>query len=215
MPTLASLVASGSTSISSDLFHIQVPPTEKALRTVFVYLGLALLIRLVGKRQLAQLNTFDLVVVLLLSNVVQNAVIGQDSSLVGGLLGAAVLVGFDAVMNRVALLGPRTAWLLQGSPTVLVRHGVVDEGALRRLGLQRSEMEQALRLQGAASTDDVSEAALQPGGTFSVKIERDDQSASVADLRQAMADLQRHIDERLSGFERRDPGALGGQPVTG
>ena len=75
-------------SIWTSMFAFQIPPTEKVIRTIGVYLAIALIIRLGGKRTLAQLNTFDLVVVLLLSNVVQNAIIGPDNSLIGGLLGA-------------------------------------------------------------------------------------------------------------------------------
>jgi len=88
-------VVSG-TSIWQSMFGFEIPATEKILRTLGVYLGLAIIMRLAGKRQLAQLNSFDLIVMLLLSNVVQNAVIGPDNSLTGGLLGAVVLVGFNA-----------------------------------------------------------------------------------------------------------------------
>jgi len=85
-----------------DMFSSGIPYAEKAIRTVLVYLALLVLLRLVGKRGLAQLNTFDLVVMMLLSNVVQNAVIGNDNSLVGGLFGAAVLLFTDAVLVRQA-----------------------------------------------------------------------------------------------------------------
>jgi len=71
------------TSIWQSMFGFEIPATEKILRTLGVYLGLAIIMRLAGKRQLAQLNSFDLIVMLLLSNVVQNAVIGPDNSLIG------------------------------------------------------------------------------------------------------------------------------------
>ena len=88
------------TSIGKDLWQIGIPVAEKAIRTGAVYGGIIVLLRLGGKRDLAQLNSFDLVVLLLLSNVVQNAVIGNDNSLAGGLFGAGVLVGVNAVVVR-------------------------------------------------------------------------------------------------------------------
>src|SRR5438477_412591 len=102
------------------MFSIQLPALEKVLRTVLVYGGLAILLRLAGKRDLAQLNTFDLVVVLLLSNVVQNAVIGNDNSLTGGLLGAAVLVAVNGLVVRVTNRYPRLTKVFEGTPTELV-----------------------------------------------------------------------------------------------
>ena len=206
--------AAGSSSIWQDMFAFQVPPAEKVIRTVVVYLFIGVLIRVAGKRMMAQLNSFDLVVVLLLSNVVQNAIIGPDNSLLGGLLGAAVLVLFNALMDRIALLGPRSTWLFQGSPTVLVTHGRMDEKALRRVGLRDHEIQSALHHQGADGPNEVRRASLEPGGIFNIELMRDEQAASFGDLRQAVLDLQRHIDSRLSVLERRDGGPLGGQGVS-
>ena len=94
--------------MSHDLLHVGIPLAEKVIRTVGVYVALAILLRLAGKRDLAQLNTFDLVVMLLLSNVVQNAVIGNDNSLTGGLLGAAALVVLNSFVVRLAGRSERT-----------------------------------------------------------------------------------------------------------
>ena len=82
----------------TDLTHLDISVLDKIIRTVVVYLALIVLLRLAGKRDLAQLNSFDLIVVLLLSNVVQNAVIGPDNSLLGGLIGAAVLIAANAFL---------------------------------------------------------------------------------------------------------------------
>src|SRR5665811_2210294 len=101
------------------MFGFEIPATEKIVRTLGVYLGLAIIMRLAGKRQLAQLNSFDLIVMLLMSNVVQNAIIGPDNSVIGGLLGAAVLVGFNAVMERIATMSERTTMIFEGTPTTL------------------------------------------------------------------------------------------------
>jgi hypothetical protein len=97
--------------MTSDLLVAQIPLLDKVLRTIAVYLFLVLALRLAGKRELAQLNSFDLVVVLLLSNTVQNAIIGPDNSLLGGLLGAAVLLAanYTTVRPAVSALGRRSA----------------------------------------------------------------------------------------------------------
>src|SRR3978361_2494879 len=110
----------------NHLLTLEVSAPEKIVRTVAVYLALALLLRLAGKRDLAQLNSFDLVVVLLLSNVVQNAVIGPDNSLTGGLLGALVLVVFNAGAVRLSLTSDRLHLLLEGTTTVLAPRGPWD-----------------------------------------------------------------------------------------
>jgi uncharacterized membrane protein YcaP (DUF421 family) len=129
--------------IVHDLFTIDIPVAEKVLRTVAVYAGLAVLLRVAGKRDLAQLSTFDLVVMLLLSNVVQNAVIGPDNSLVGGLLGAAALVAVNAAWVRVVARSGMLVRLFEGSPTVLVKDGRYQERVLRRAGLRHGDLERS------------------------------------------------------------------------
>ncbi len=208
------------TSIWQSMFGFEIPATEKILRTLGVYLGLAVIMRLAGKRQLAQLNSFDLVVMLLLSNVVQNAVIGPDNSLTGGLLGAVVLVGFNAVLERIATAGRRTTRMFEGTPTTLVADGQIVERQVRRAGLRDPEVVSALRHQGANALRDVRRATLEPGGSISVELTREAETATYGELRQAVLDLQRHLDERLSVLERsvverRDRGALGGDGVPG
>lgn len=165
-----------------DLLSMGIPVTEKVIRTVAVYGGLAFLLRVGGKRDLAQLNSFDLVVMLLLSNVVQNAVIGPDNSLVGGLLGALVLVVVNSVVVRGVNRSPAAVALFEGKPTRLVRDGRLDLRMVRRLGLRAGDIEEALHRQGADSIDQVSEAMLEPGGTIVVRQNEADQSATKGDL---------------------------------
>src|SRR5664279_2147226 len=117
-----------------DMMTIGVPVMDKVIRTVGVYLALAVLLRLFGRRDLAQFTTFDLIVVLLLSNVVQNAIIGPDNSLLGGLIGAAVLIFANAVLVRVGTSSDLAERIFEGSPVRLVHDGKYDAGALRRLG---------------------------------------------------------------------------------
>jgi uncharacterized membrane protein YcaP (DUF421 family) len=147
------------------LWHMGVSPGEKALRTVAVYGGLLLLLHVAGKRQLAQLNSFDLVVLLLLSNVVQNAVIGNDDSLSGGLLGAVILVAVNTLVVREAFMSPRFGKALQGGATVLYADGRLDERALRRMAITREELVAGLRRQGL-ELDDVESVSLEPEGAL-------------------------------------------------
>jgi uncharacterized membrane protein YcaP (DUF421 family) len=149
------------------LAHLGVSPGEKAVRTAAVYGALLLLLHLAGKRQLAQLNSFDLVVLLLLSNVVQNAIIGDDNSLLGGLLGAVILLGANYLLVRAAFMSPRFGKALQGGSTVVFRNGELDERALRRLAITQEELVAALRRQGMELAD-VEDVSLEPEGTFNV-----------------------------------------------
>jgi uncharacterized membrane protein YcaP (DUF421 family) len=176
-------------TIANDLFDMGVPVAEKVLRTVGVYLLLLLLLRLAGKRDLAQLNTFDFVVLLLLSNVVQNAVIGPDNSLSGGALGAAVLIGGNAVLVRVIGRSQPLFRLVEGTPTVLVRAGEIDVDAVHRLGLRPADVEAAVRRQNADDLAQVEEASLEPGGTISVRLRADAGAATRADVERLEAKL--------------------------
>lgn len=170
------------TTIAHHLFVIGLPVTEKVIRTAAVYVGLIVLLRLGGKRDLAQLNSFDLVVLLLLSNVVQNAVIGDDNSLTGGLIAAAVLVAMNAVVVRLVRRSDTSIRLFEGSPSVLVRRGVIDDATIRGLGIRRSDVMSALRRQGANTVDEVEEARLEPGGTIVVDLRPQDENASKGDV---------------------------------
>lgn len=176
-------------TIATDLFRMGEPVLEKGLRTVAVYAGILLLLRLGGKRDLAQLNSFDLVVLLLLSNVVQNAVIGNDNSLAGGLIGAALLVFVNAVVVRLAQRSDTAVKLFEGSPTVLVHDGRLDEKRLRRLGLRGEDVINALRRQGANKLDEVEKAVLAPGGSIVVTLKPEGENATRLDIERLEAKL--------------------------
>ena len=141
---------------------------EKAVRTVLVYGALLFLLHLAGKRQLAQLNSFDLVVLLLLSNVVQNAIIGNDNSVTGGVLGAVILLGANFLLVRLAFMSPRFGKALQGGSTTLYSFGHFDETKLRREAITKEELIAGLRRQGL-ELDDVERVDLEPEGTFNAK----------------------------------------------
>lgn len=183
------------TSISRDLLTMTIPIAEKVMRTIGVYLGVLLLLRLAGKRDLAQLNTFDLVVLLLLSNVVQNAVIGNDNSLLGGLIGAVVLIVTNSVIVRLARRSDPIDRLLEGAPTTLATDGHMDDAALARLGLRRADVVLALRKQGATSLDSVDQAVLEPGGSILLTLKDAAEPATRADV----ARIEAKLDALLSG----------------
>src|SRR5580698_10155538 len=111
-------------AMMQSMFHTQLPLLEKILRPVVVYLFLVLLLRVFGKRELAQLNPFDLVVLLSLSNTVQNAMIGDDNSVSGGLIGAFSLLAINYLLTRLLFRAPRLSKALEGSATTLVKDGI-------------------------------------------------------------------------------------------
>jgi uncharacterized membrane protein YcaP (DUF421 family) len=192
----AVLTAAAQDHVVSDLFALQIPPAEKVVRTIAVYLGILLIIRIAGKRLMAQMNSLDLVVVLLLSNVVQNAIIGEDNSLVGGLLGALVLVVVNSALDRWAQHSDTVNWVLNGRPTDVIHDGVVDESALERLGITPQELENSLRQQGADDASEVAHAAMEPGGTLTVRLKPGQRTASIDDLRRAVEELSAKLDQR-------------------
>jgi uncharacterized membrane protein YcaP (DUF421 family) len=144
-----------------------------ALRTSVVYLALLLGLRLTGTRQLGQMSAFDLVLLLIISNAVQNAMVGPDTTLAGGLVAAGVLIAWHAVIDRVRRRSRGVARWLSGEGVMLVNHGAVLEEHARRAGISRDDLLQALREHGVSSVTDVRLAVLEPDGAISV-IRNDD-----------------------------------------
>ena len=175
----------------NDLTHLDISVLDKIIRTVVVYVALIVLLRVAGKRDLAQLNSFDLIVVLLLSNVVQNAIIGPDNSLLGGLIGAAVLIAANAFLVRIVRPHQKIAAAMEGTTTMLAKDGQWIPDALRHEGVRQSDMEAALRRQNAYQVEDVDEVKLEPGGTIVVDLRTDLQSATRADIARLEAKLDR------------------------
>jgi uncharacterized membrane protein YcaP (DUF421 family) len=150
-----------------DMFVLTLPVIEKMVRPVIVYVFLIVGLRLAGKRELAQLNPFDLVVLLTLSNTVQNAIIGDDNSVTGGLLGAATLLAVNYVVVRFLFDHEKLDRLVEGDPDVLMKDGRVCEDRLRAELITRNELESAAHKQGYASLDEIDRAILDPGGSVS------------------------------------------------
>ncbi|MDO5619017.1 DUF421 domain-containing protein [Kocuria sp.] len=208
------MVANTWAAMWSDLMSMQIPPTDKIIRTVVVYLFIALLIRVAGKRLMAQMNSLDLVVVLLLSNVVQNAIIGPDNSLLGGLVGAVVLVFTNFMLERATHQWPAFGRFLEGKSTQLVTDGDLDRAAMMRLGLNLQEINAALRHQGADDVSEVRSASLAPGGGVVVTLRHQDQNASIGDLEAAMAQLHAKLDTVLAALPHAADTAPDGQGDT-
>jgi len=146
----------------------QIPWIEKILRPIIVYAAIVVVIHLAGKRELAQVNSFDLVVLLLISNVVQNATIGDDNSILGGLAGAAALVATNYVVVRFLFNRAKIDRLLEGEPTLLIRDGQIVNTNLDRELITEDELRAALRRQGVADPSEVEQAMLETSGAISV-----------------------------------------------
>ncbi len=151
----------------SGMFVLGLPVIEKILRPVIVYLFLIIGLRLAGKRELAQLNPFDLVVLLMLANTVQNAIIGNDQSVTGGLIGAATLLGVNALVVRFLYGHRRLDELVEGTAEFLIYRGRLNRNLMRRELITEAELLAAARRQGIASLSDVESASLEPGGAIS------------------------------------------------
>jgi uncharacterized membrane protein YcaP (DUF421 family) len=155
--------------VFDHMFQLPLPILEKLLRPVAVYLVLIVLLRLFGKRELAQLNPFDLVVLLSLSNTVQNAIIGDDNSVTGGIIGAFSLLAINWLVVRVLFSSTRLTRMMEGRATVLVRDGQIDARALAHESLTREELLSVLHRQGFEDFDQVRKCQLEPNGTFYIE----------------------------------------------
>jgi uncharacterized membrane protein YcaP (DUF421 family) len=164
-------------SLLTNLLHIGPDPQttvsvlEKVVRPVLVYLFLVVGLRIAGKRELAQLNAFDLVVLLTLSNTVQNAIIGSDNSVLGGVIGATTLLLFNYMVVRFVFGHPRIERMLEGDAESLIQRGALVEAVLRKEGVTVEELEASARRQGFGSLKEIDKATLEASGgiTFIAK----------------------------------------------
>jgi uncharacterized membrane protein YcaP (DUF421 family) len=155
--------------MTQSMFHLPLPILEKIIRPVIVYLVLVGFLRLFGKRELAQLNPFDLVVLLSLSNTVQNAIIGDDNSVTGGIIGAFSLLAINWALMWFLYRAPNVNQALEGKPTVLIREGEIDHKACQGEHLTHEELISALNRNGFNDPSEVEVCVLEPNGTFFVK----------------------------------------------
>ncbi len=152
-----------------DMFVLALPVAEKMLRPIIVYVFLVVALRLFGKRELAQLNPFDLVVLLSLSNTVQNAIIGDDNSVTGGLLGAVTLLAVNYLVVRFLFRHRRLDQLFEGKPTTLIEHGKLNYPALAKELLTANELRIVANRQGIEHLSEIERCVLEPGGTFFIQ----------------------------------------------
>jgi uncharacterized membrane protein YcaP (DUF421 family) len=152
--------------IWKDMFVMGLPLLEKILRPIVVYAFLVISLRLSGKRELVQLNPFDLVVLLTLSNTVQNAIIGEDNSVLGGLIGATSLLVTNYLVVRFLYDHSKLDQLVEGSADVLVENGKVRTDRLKKELITMPQLEAAARKQGFESLAEVQKCVLEPGGTL-------------------------------------------------
>jgi uncharacterized membrane protein YcaP (DUF421 family) len=183
-------------ALIESLFHLHLPILEKIIRPMIVYLTLVMFLRLFGKRELAQLNPFDLVVLLSLSNTVQNAMIGDDNTVTGGVIGALSLLTINWVLTRVLFRLPRLNKALEGSETLLIHHGVVDWEATKKEALTELELRSVLHKQGFDTFEEVEKCVLEPNGNFYIEgIKEMGDDAQRAVMMKAINALTREVKE--------------------
>lgn len=158
-----------------ELLIPQVPILEKILRPIVVYAFLLIAFRIAGKRELGQMTPFDLIILLTISNVLQNAMIGNDNSLGGGLIGGLTLFVVNGVLSRLVYRFPRVAQLLSGGPAVLIENGRIVESSMRREVMTLEELQRALRHHNLGWEDvaQIRRALLELDGTVTVQLKGD------------------------------------------
>lgn len=154
--------------VAHSLFAISLPWWEFVIRAVGVYAFLLVALRLTGKRQVGQLTPFDLVLLLILSNAVQNSMNGGDNSLVGGMISAVTLVGLNALVSRITSRNRRLEQMIDGQPRVLISNGRAFLPVLKAEDITHDELMAALRRSGCEKIDEVRLAVLETNGSISV-----------------------------------------------
>jgi uncharacterized membrane protein YcaP (DUF421 family) len=150
------------------MWKMAVPWWELVLRAVVVYGFLLGLLRITGKRQVGQLAPFDLVLLLVLSNAVQNSINAGDNSLVGGLVSAGALVGLNFLMGAATFRSKKLEALIEGRPQVLIHNGRLYAEVMAKAQLTHHELNEALRKEGCSSVEDVRSAILENDGSITV-----------------------------------------------
>ncbi len=161
------------------MLNLSVPWWELVVRGVVVYLFLLVFLRLTGRRQIGQYDPFDLILLLILSNAVQNSMNAGDNSLVGGLISALTLIGCHVLMSQLTWASPRLARWIDGKPRVLIRAGQLDAGTLRAERLTADDVQAALRAGGCLHTHEVERATIENNGQITVVLRNRDSAAGL------------------------------------
>jgi uncharacterized membrane protein YcaP (DUF421 family) len=147
------------------LFHMGITVGEKLLRALIIYLFLLISLRVLGKRELAQQDTLDFLVLLLVANAVQNGLIGNDNSVTGALVGAIALFAINYTFKALAYRYPWADRAFEGSPSYLIKDGQLVAGTMRREQISKPELRGIARRQGYESLDDIGTAILETDGS--------------------------------------------------
>jgi len=188
-----------------DMFVLSLPVIEKVLRPVIVYFFLLIGLRLAGKRELAQLNPFDFIVLMTLSNTVQNAIIGDDNTVVGGIIGAGSLIAVNYLVIRLTRSNRRLMRLLAGRGDVLVKNGIVQKDHLDRELISKPELLAAAHKQGIMSLKEVDYCVLEPTGTLTFIEKRPTHETAQHD--EIMGTLNKLVEELAAIKTARQAGA--------
>lgn len=176
------------------MFHLPIPLLEKIIRPIIVYACLILLLRVFGKRELAQLNPFDLVVLLSLSNTVQNALIGDDNSVTGGIIGAVSLLTINYCVVRLLYSSRKLEQVVEGTQQVLIRDGKLNDQALKGELLTQETLLSAIRKQNFNDFSDVKLCTLLPNGSFSIEgYKPSEEEKGYAALVEKLAGIEKQI----------------------
>lgn len=188
------------TPVLTELLVPGVPVVEKVIRSVVVYFFLIGLLRLAGKRTLGSFNSFDLVVLLLLSNTVQNAIIGNDNSLAGGLIGAVVLVAINYGVVWFLYRHRTVDHVVEGGATILMRRGAFEEENLRKQLVTHAEILAAARRQGIDHLSDVCIARLETGGSVTFEVNTPtQQEKQIVEVLARLERIERVLTDRVAG----------------
>jgi uncharacterized membrane protein YcaP (DUF421 family) len=178
----------------TDMFILTVPVIEKIVRPIIIYFFLILGLRLAGKRELAQINPFDLVVLLTLSNTVQNAIIGNDNTVTGGIIGAISLLMTNYLVVRFVYGHRNLEEAVEGRSDVLIHKGVINQKMLKSELITELELESAARKQGITSLKDVESATIDPGGSIAfIPREPDPDERRHRELLKHLEELNRQV----------------------
>jgi uncharacterized membrane protein YcaP (DUF421 family) len=179
------------------MFDLQLTLGEKVIRAVVIYLFLVVALRLVGKRELTQLNTLDFVVLLAVANAVQNGLIGADNTVTGAVVGATVLFLVDGALAFVVYRSRKAQRVIEGTPTLLVRNGQALDDALKREELSHDDLLAALQSAGTQTVEDARMAWLEPSGKVVVVPNLHRQNEQIYDDLRARLDHLTELVERL------------------
>jgi uncharacterized membrane protein YcaP (DUF421 family) len=154
---------------------------DVAIRTAIIYVVLIAGLRIAGKREVGQLSIFDLIVLLVVADAVQNAMVGENATLAGGIVAAITLLSLDKILNVVTERVPRVRKLLEGEARELIRDGVVLEDALRKEGIDDDDLAAGLRRQGVLHPSEVRLAVLETDGSISVVAKHPEHATNAGD----------------------------------